>query len=99
MTSMQILRWIRPDCAINPWPAVSREGLAFLTRKDWFPDASPPRFGVVALTWGTIVSSSLALLVATPIVSVLVGDGHGDFMKFHHPLEPSGVWVVRLTSR
>lgn len=49
------------------WPAVRTAGLDFLTEREWFPDATPPRFGIAALLWGTVVSSVLALLVAVPV--------------------------------
>ena len=49
------------------WPAVRTAGGAFLTEQEWFPDATPPRFGIAALVWGTVVSSVLALAVAVPV--------------------------------
>ena len=49
------------------WPAVRTAGLDFFTERQWFPDATPPRFGIAALVWGTAVSSVLALAVAVPV--------------------------------
>lgn len=49
------------------WPAVRTAGWAFLTEQEWFPDATPARFGIAALLWGTVVSSVLAVLVAVPV--------------------------------
>ena len=49
------------------WPAVREAGAGFLTERQWFPDATPSRFGIAALVWGTVVSSVLALLVAVPV--------------------------------
>ena len=48
-------------------PALGRAGLRFLTEQQWFPDASPPRFGVAALAFGTVASSALALVIAVPV--------------------------------
>lgn len=49
------------------WPALAQAGGSFLTEKRWFPDAEPPRFGIAALAWGTLVSSVLALAAAVPV--------------------------------
>jgi phosphate transport system permease protein len=48
-------------------PAFREAGLDFFTEKTWFPDSSPPVFGVAALVWGTVVSSVLALVIAVPV--------------------------------
>jgi phosphate transport system permease protein len=49
------------------WPAVRAAGGSFLTEREWFPDATPPRFGIAALVWGTLLSSVLALAIAVPV--------------------------------
>jgi phosphate transport system permease protein len=49
------------------WPAVRTAGVDFLTEREWFPDATPARFGIAALVWGTLVSSVLALVLAVPV--------------------------------
>ena len=48
-------------------PAFRASGIGFLSRREWFPDAKPARFGVAALAFGTIVSSVLALAIALPV--------------------------------
>jgi phosphate transport system permease protein len=48
-------------------PAFDTAGRHFFTEKGWFPDASPPHFGVAALIFGTLLSSVLAMLIATPV--------------------------------
>jgi phosphate transport system permease protein len=48
-------------------PAVRTAGIGFLTEHEWFPDATPARFGIAALLWGTLLSSILALAVAVPV--------------------------------
>lgn len=52
---------------VRAWPAFGRAGSRFLTERQWFPDATPPRFGVAALVFGTVVSSALALVIAVPV--------------------------------
>jgi len=52
---------------VRAWPAVRAAGGGFLTEREWFPDATPSRFGIAALLWGTLVSSVLALTVAVPV--------------------------------
>ena len=42
-------------------------GLGFFTEREWFPDASPARFGIAALVWGTVLSSVFALALAVPV--------------------------------
>jgi phosphate transport system permease protein len=48
-------------------PAFDKAGFRFLTENGWFPDASPPSFGVAALAFGTVLSSVLAMAIATPV--------------------------------
>lgn len=48
-------------------PALRADHANFLTETRWFPDASPSVFGVAALTFGTLVASVIALLLATPV--------------------------------
>jgi len=52
---------------VRAWPALDRAGTRFFTETRWFPDTSPPHFGVAALAWGTLLSSALALLMAVPL--------------------------------
>ena len=51
-------------------PAISKYGFAFVTRQGW--DAIHSRFGALDLIWGTLLTSFLALLIATP-VSIAIG--------------------------
>jgi len=48
-------------------PAVGRAGWSFFTVSSWFPDATPARYGIVALVFGTVASSVLALVIALPV--------------------------------
>jgi phosphate transport system permease protein len=47
------------------WPALSKFGLGFFTESVW--DAVNGRFGAAPAIFGTIVSSAIALLIATPL--------------------------------
>lgn len=46
------------------WPALSTFGVGFLTSSEW--DAVRDRFGAGPMIYGTVVSSVLALIIATP---------------------------------
>lgn len=50
---------------IGGWPALSKFGLSFITSSDWDPVAG--RFGAAPAIFGTIVTSILALIIATPL--------------------------------
>lgn len=39
----------------------------FFTTQEWFPDASPPFFGIAALAFGTAISSVVAMVIAVPV--------------------------------
>jgi phosphate transport system permease protein len=47
------------------WPALHKFGLSFLTSNDW--DAVNGRFGAAPAIFGTLVSSAIALIIATPL--------------------------------
>src|SRR5205807_524143 len=48
-------------------PAIRVAGFSFFTEKVWFPDASPAKFGVAALAFGTVLSSIIALVIVVPV--------------------------------
>jgi phosphate transport system permease protein len=48
-------------------PALQANSENFFTFEQWFPNESPPRFGIAALAFGTVLSSIIALIVAVPI--------------------------------
>ncbi len=50
---------------IAAWPALRQFGLSFLVSSEWDPGAG--RFGAAAAIYGTVVSSVLALVLATPL--------------------------------
>ena len=49
----------------NAWPAFSNFGFSFFTNPVW--DSWKQEFGALALIYGTIVSSLMALLIAVPV--------------------------------
>jgi phosphate transport system permease protein len=48
-------------------PSLRTSGWRFFTEKQWFPDATPAKFGVAALAFGTVLASVLALVMVVPI--------------------------------
>ncbi len=46
------------------WPAITKYGIAFVTTNDWNPVTK--RFGAAPFLYGTVVTSAIALLLATP---------------------------------
>src|SRR5579884_1844764 len=53
--------------ALRAAPAFRSAGLHFFSRKVWFPDNPKPDFGIGAMVFGTVASSLVALVIATPI--------------------------------
>lgn len=48
-------------------PALQNNTGNFFTTQEWFPDATPPVFGIAALAFGTAVSAIMAMLIAVPV--------------------------------
>ncbi|GAA2278635.1 phosphate ABC transporter permease subunit PstC [Actinomadura sp. NPDC048955] len=61
-------------------PALQDNKANFLTAEEWNPNAAPPRFGIAQLAFGTVVSSLLAMLIATPVAV-----GIALFISFYSP--------------
>ncbi|MBL8981791.1 MAG: phosphate ABC transporter permease subunit PstC [Gemmatimonadetes bacterium] len=59
-----LLGFIAIEILIGAWPALSKFGFGFLTNSTW--DVGAGQFGAAPMIYGTIVSSVLALLLATP---------------------------------
>jgi phosphate transport system permease protein len=53
------------EVLVAAWPALSQFGLSFLTESDW--DPVQHRFGAAPAIYGTIVTSVIALVIATPL--------------------------------
>ncbi|HEY6089022.1 MAG TPA: phosphate ABC transporter permease subunit PstC [Gemmatimonadaceae bacterium] len=47
------------------WPAFAKLGLSLVTSSDW--DVSAGKFGAAPALYGTLVSSAIALIIATPL--------------------------------
>lgn len=52
---------------IKAVPAVRADTANFLTETQWSPDATKPVFGIAALAAGTLVSSTLGIVIGVPI--------------------------------
>jgi phosphate transport system permease protein len=50
---------------VGAWPAFSKLGLSIVSSSDW--DVQAGKFGAAPAIFGTLVSSALALLIATPL--------------------------------
>ncbi|GAB2816268.1 phosphate ABC transporter permease subunit PstC [Actinocorallia aurea] len=61
-------------------PALRANEGSFLTDTQWLANNDPPRFGIAQLTFGTLMSAALALLMATP-----VSIGIALFISFYAP--------------
>lgn len=48
-------------------PSLLHNDANFLTERVWQPAGDPPRFGIAALLWTTVLASTLALLMAVPV--------------------------------
>ena len=60
-----LLAFIAFEIGVAAWPAVKAFGLGFLTSSDWDPPHNV--FGAAPAIYGTIVSSVVALVIATPL--------------------------------
>jgi phosphate transport system permease protein len=60
-----LLLAVLAEVAVAGWPALSRFGFSFLTSSNW--DPVQHQFGAAPAIFGTIVTSILALLIATPL--------------------------------
>jgi phosphate transport system permease protein len=61
-------------------PALINNTGNFLTEQSWNPDGNPPVFGIAALLFGTMVSASIAMVLAVP-----VGIGIALFIVLYAP--------------
>ncbi|MCO5968830.1 MULTISPECIES: phosphate ABC transporter permease subunit PstC [Actinoallomurus] len=65
---------------VKALPALRADKANFLTSQEWNPDAAQSRFGIAQLTFGTVLSSLLALILATPVAV-----GIALFIGFYAP--------------
>ncbi len=64
---LALLAAIAVFLVLQALPALRVDQASFLTTTTWQPDATPPRFGVLALAWGSLLSSLLALVMSVPV--------------------------------
>ncbi|MEX2178468.1 MAG: phosphate ABC transporter permease subunit PstC [Gemmatimonadaceae bacterium] len=70
-----LLALILAEVAMAGWPALREFGFGFLTSSEWDPVRE--RFGAASAIFGTIVTSIIALVIATPLalgVAVFLSD-------------------------
>src|SRR4051812_12951140 len=48
-------------------PGIQSDTKNFVTEKTWFPDSEPSIWGIAAVAWGTLISSTLAMIMAVPV--------------------------------
>lgn len=61
-------------------PALQADKSNFLSTQEWNPDGTPASFGIAQLAFGTVLSSLLALIIATPVAI-----GIALFISFYSP--------------
>jgi phosphate transport system permease protein len=61
-------------------PSLQANTVNFFTTKVWFPDQDPVVFGIAALTFGTLMTSIIAMVLAVP-----VGIGIALFLAHYAP--------------
>jgi phosphate transport system permease protein len=67
LLSIVLIVWIVETVFDQAGPAISKYGLSFIWRQEWNPNAgSEGSFGALTFIYGTLVSSFVALLLATP---------------------------------
>ncbi|WP_369203503.1 phosphate ABC transporter permease subunit PstC [Streptomyces sp. PU-14G] len=67
--------------------AIQADEANFLTAFEWDANATPPRFGIAVLAFGTVVSSLIAMIVAVPVaVGIALFISHYAPRKLATPL-------------
>ncbi|GAA4598876.1 phosphate ABC transporter permease subunit PstC [Planotetraspora phitsanulokensis] len=64
---LAIMAAIAVFLVVKAVPALQANTSHFLTELTWVPNATEPVFGIGALAFGTVISSFIALVVATPV--------------------------------
>lgn len=63
--TLGLLSAIMVSLIVGAWPAIQTYGLSFLWRSEWDPVAE--KFGGLVMIYGTLASSTIALLIAVPV--------------------------------
>jgi phosphate transport system permease protein len=86
--TVALLAWIALQIAYEAWPAMKQFHLGFLVSQTW--DTDNDVYGALPFIYGTLVSSALALLIATPLgvaIAIFLTEDYlppsvQDFFKF-----------------
>jgi phosphate transport system permease protein len=75
------------------WPAIEWSGIGFLTSAEWHPHPSRREFGALAFVYGTVVTSTIAMLIAIPL-----GVGSAAFLAeiAPHGLRRIGAFLIEM---
>jgi phosphate transport system permease protein len=87
-TTVALLAWIAFQVGYAAWPAMQKYGFSFIIGQNW--DPVDDIYGALPLIYGTLVSSALALLIATPLgvaIAIFLTEDYlppsvQDFLKF-----------------
>ena len=89
-----LLLLIAVSVFIAAWPALSKFGFSFITESRW--DVGAGKFGAAPAIYGTLVSSAIALVIATPLalgVSIFLSEFAPDWVR-----QPVGFLVDLLAA-
>ena len=86
--TVALLAWIMFQIAYEAWPAIRQFQFGFIVSQDW--DTENDIYGALPFIYGTLVSSILALLIATPLgvaIAIFLTEDYlppwaQDFFKF-----------------
>jgi phosphate transport system permease protein len=65
LSTLVLLAGIIVQLVVGAWPSMKEFGLGFLWTSEWDPDKD--RYGGLAMIYGTLMTSFLALLIAVPV--------------------------------
>jgi phosphate transport system permease protein len=77
-----LLVFLTWEIAAAAWPALKASGLSFLTSSEW--DVNEGKFGAAPAIFGTLVSSAIALIIATPLavgVAIFLSEFAPDWLR------------------
>ncbi len=67
LLTLALLVLIGAFLLIRAWPALTSQGLGFLTNTAWHPEQDPPVFGIAAVLYWTFVIALIAMAIAVPM--------------------------------
>ena len=66
-TVLVIIVAIAAFLIVRAIPSLHADKASFFTSRDWFADSTPPKFGIAAIAFGTVLTAVIALLIAVPV--------------------------------